>query len=83
MTNFPKMNKHTYVCLEQILQKTSNSIGMSTSIIGSLSLVILQDLFKFESSPNQGKFIGSKLQKLISVQVSYKSVQGGIFSEIK
>ena len=54
---------------------------MSPTIIGSFSLVILQNFFKFESSQNQGKFLGS--QKSISVQISDKSVQGGFIWKIK
>ena len=46
--------------------------------IGSLSLVILQNLSIFEAPLNYEKKIGYKTKKIISVQV--KSLNGGFFS---
>ena len=50
------------------------SIVMSPIKINSLLLAILQDLSKFEAPQNYENFRDPKIQKLISVQVSSKSV---------
>ena len=60
-----------------------NSIVMSTINIGSLSLVILQDLSKFEAPENYQYFIGSEIQQLLSTQISNKSVLRGFLFENK